>query len=174
MPCVCKLKVDRTQSKVQCAGCKELFHLKCVGILQSDLDFLIASNKPFLCNACTAERRASRASSPAVNFNETASSNMYSESQKQKPIVNSTAQDNYQTVVKELKAMRAENARVLSLLSTIFNDNKQLSNKSDAIYAEIQLLQTNLHSKDAITSSLTFELKDLRCVVSDLHKQRGG
>ncbi|XP_067614488.1 uncharacterized protein [Eurosta solidaginis] len=166
MPCVCKQKVDRIDPKIQCAKCKEIFHLHCVGFVQTDVDYLLSAGKSFLCEKCMAERRSSLRPpvSPVVSCERPLESSSLN--------TNNTNNINNAkpTVDNELDGLHAEDANMHSSLRFFRDDNKKLSRKFDALCAEFKLLSTNLQDRDAVITSLKSEIVDLRKAVVDLLK----
>ncbi|XP_017468893.1 PREDICTED: uncharacterized protein LOC108360932 [Rhagoletis zephyria] len=160
MPCVCGHKVERLESKVQCSKCIEFFHLKCVGIQQADLEYMRSVDKPFFCNVCLDVRRKSFRSPPPP-----AAVDMSAECQNKNTHGNVITQQSLPTVADELAEIKAVNARLLSAVSALHEENKCLLQKSDSLQAEIRELHTNLVAKDATLSRLLSEIKGLRVVV---------
>lgn len=64
MSCLCGHKVERSDAKVQCVGCHELFHLNCANLLQRDWDYMKKYNIPHHCVSCKRNRRNSLRSPP--------------------------------------------------------------------------------------------------------------
>ncbi|XP_017474320.1 PREDICTED: uncharacterized protein LOC108364946 [Rhagoletis zephyria] len=157
MPCVCGQKVERPESKVQCSKCIEFFHLKCVGIQQADLDYLLSIDKPFFCNVCLDVCRKSIRSPPPP-----AVVDMSDERQNKNADGNVVKQQRLSTVAEEIKA---DNARLLSAVSVLHEENKCLLQKYDTLQAEIRELHTKLDAKDATLSLLLSEIKGLHRVV---------
>ncbi|XP_053968474.1 uncharacterized protein LOC128869901 [Anastrepha ludens] len=77
MPCLCANKVERTQEKVECDKCNDLFHLNCVNLQPVDLEFLLKTGKQFTCDKCAAVRRQSlRAPSAPINLDDEIADNV--------------------------------------------------------------------------------------------------
>lgn len=200
MPCCCNHKVERSQPKIQCAKCNELFHMECVNILPADAEFLLNSQRPFLCKVCTVARRNSiRSPPPPVILDESvvatsviASDILSKEIDAQRnnnlPQLNkfpksgspnqltikvreSFENDNdnidLKFVLNEIAALRAENARAVSLINTLHEDKKCMVNKIDCLQSELYMLKSELHYNEIVSAitTLTAEIKDLRANV---------
>lgn len=60
----CMKSVNRvSKGKVQCAVCSGYFHLSCVNLTESEINFLQSSGRVWSCDRCESDRRKSRSDS---------------------------------------------------------------------------------------------------------------
>ncbi|XP_067644825.1 uncharacterized protein [Eurosta solidaginis] len=155
MTCRCGTKVERAQAKVQCSNCNKLFHLHCVGMQQTDLEYLLSSNTQFLCDECKAVRRCSLRS-PLKN--NTASN----ERQCNQNIDNQSLA----LLIDELAEVKALNSNILCVVNAVREDNECLRNKVETLQTEIIELRSMLAENKSIVSHLLSEFSEVRGIVS--------
>ncbi|XP_053968264.1 uncharacterized protein LOC128869683 [Anastrepha ludens] len=183
MPCLCANKVERTQDKVQCDKCNDLFHLNCVNLQPVDLEFLLKSGKQFICDKCAAARRQSlRAPSTPINLDDEIATadnvpvnpaNLSTQLSPHQQLPKSTSADDVNnldislnTIIREIAALRSENARAMAAISSLKVDKQLLISQISDLCAEVKELQK--HQTVDVSSALvqlTAEVKDLNACV---------
>lgn len=192
MPCVCGQKVDRNRAKVQCAQCKEFFHLDCAGVSQNDLEFLLSSNNKYFCKECTDLRRKSiRTPPPSVKLVDSEIANnlclanstgvqisecddIFSQQQPQKSaptkslsekVKESELQATLSKILCELKALKSEQARSLTMLQAVQADKCRLIETNEKLHSDLTSLRKQYDENIANTlASLTAEVKSFAAV----------
>lgn len=194
MPCSCGHKVDRSQPKIQCAKCNELFHMSCVGIQPADVEFLLNSDKSFYCKVCANARRNSiRSPPPPVGLDDRATNNSIvtksglSTNPTSKSLItakhcdNNTNEPNNKqeqislgSLYNVIVSLRAENVHMLNMICALREDNKHLINKTDSMHSDLLSLQRTLQEKDEAIALLKSEFNDLRSCVNAAVEKLGG
>ncbi|XP_067622240.1 GATA zinc finger domain-containing protein 8 isoform X1 [Eurosta solidaginis] len=179
MPCVCGNKVERTQPKVHCAKCNELYHLECVKVRPADLEYLHKTGKEFICAACVAARRNSlRSPPPIINLNDSnvnssaimithqnSNNNTAGANSENIELFNSlkfysTKQSTaLQYALDEISSLKEENNSMVDLINSQRPDNNSLCAQSESLIAEVRSVQ----------SQCCFD--ELRLAISSLRKE---
>lgn len=152
-----KKKVERSDAKIECCDCKNLFHSACVKILPVDLDFMRKNKKTWRCSQCTSSRRNSLAaesvaiSATPKNTGETTTNDNSQQQIQEKETID------LKLIYSEIIELKNVNKDFLSRISELQTENSELKSKVSALQDKINLLeQSNL--------SNTMEIVNVPCV----------
>lgn len=164
---------------------QRIFHLDCAGVSQNDLEFLLSSDNKYFCKECTAFRRRSiRTPPPSVklvdremdnNLRLTNSAgiqiseydNNLSQQQPQNTLGENVKESVLQTTLSEilceLKSLKSEQARSLTMLHALQADKCRLIETTENLHSDLTSIRKQCDENIAnMLASLSAEVKQLR------------
>lgn len=159
--------------------------MSCVGLLPSDVEFLLSSDKSFYCKACSNSRRDSIRSPPpivvldggATNISNITESGLstnatvksfttvkHRDNNTNEP--NNNQQITLGSVYNVIVSLRAENAHMLNAITALCEENKNLVSITESMHSDMLAMQRTLQEKDDVITLLKTEFNDLRSCVN--------
>lgn len=152
--CICNNEVKRTDSNVQCVGCKGFFHIRCANILKSDLHYMKVNKVPYRCTGCNSIRRNSIHRTPppppsrsVIASNVCVSNTDVTEEDNRNSGLDNGKEITLQVLYQEIINLRKFNENAIALISSLQEDKNILQQQIFDLQRKLKLIQNKRREK---------------------------
>uniref|UniRef100_T1HTD6 PHD domain-containing protein n=2 Tax=Rhodnius prolixus TaxID=13249 RepID=T1HTD6_RHOPR len=164
----CNIAVTRAAnvSHAQCAKCKLIFHLECVGLTSEDWIMLKDLNKTWLCAVCSKDMRAARTdSTPASPVPSTVPSTSDVHTLKE---LLKAVQSNTSALNNFIESQKVQNADILKSLDTCHCSIKENTDTTNALQMKVDSLIARVEELSSEKRLLESRVSQLQMTVEVL------
>ena len=156
MHCVCDVKVERKDTKIECCDCKKLYHGKCVDINDSDIDFMLKNKKVWRCKQCENVFRkllSANMASPSTSIHKKCNDQNIQHPVNQSKVTTNENEPpqsiTIELVYAEIVSLKEINQTALDRISVLEKENSTLKNKINKMEYQLNKME-NVNNRNKI------------------------